>query len=66
MWWFIYWFTRLDKKDKATINLKSKDDKCSQYAVTVALNFKEIEFNLERVSNIKPFITGKEQIIHQK
>ena len=29
------------KKKKATIN-KKKDDKCSQYAVTFALNYGEI------------------------
>ena len=44
------------KKIKATINLKNKDDKCFQYAVTVALNYGEINRNLERVSNIKPFM----------
>ena len=27
-----------------------------QYTVTVALNYKEIKWNPERVSNIKPFI----------
>ena len=26
-------------KQKATINLKNKDDKCYQYALTVALNY---------------------------
>ena len=51
----MYWFSRLDKK-KATINLKHTDDKCFQYAVTVTLNYEEIKWNLERVSNIKPFI----------
>ena len=44
------------KKKKATINPKNTDDKCFQYAVTVALNYGEINWNLERVSNIKPFI----------
>ena len=30
------------KKKKATINLKHTDDKCFQYAATVALNYEEI------------------------
>ena len=41
---------------KVTINPKNKDDKCFQYAVTVLLNYGEIKWNPERVSNIKPFI----------
>ena len=44
------------KKKKATINPKNTDDKCFQYAVTVALNYEEIKWNPERVSNITPFI----------
>ena len=51
------------KKKKATIIPTNVDDKCFQYAVTVALNYEEIESHPERVSNIKPFIkniTGKE------
>ena len=44
------------KKKKSTINPKNTDDKCFQYAVTVALNYEEIESHPERVSNIKPFI----------
>ena len=44
------------KKKKATINPKNKDDKCSQYAVMVALNYGEIAAHPERVSNIEPFI----------
>ena len=31
------------KKKKATINTKNTDDKCFQYAVTVALNYEEIK-----------------------
>ena len=31
------------KKKKATINSKNTDDKCFQYAATVALNYEEIE-----------------------
>ena len=30
------------KTKKATINLKNKDDKCFQYALTVALNYEQI------------------------
>ena len=30
------------KKKKATINPKNKNDKCFQYAVTVALNYREL------------------------
>ena len=49
------------KKKKATINLKSKDDKWFQYAVMVALNYAEIESHPERFSDIKKInITGKE------
>ena len=44
------------KKKKATINPKNTDDKCFQYVVTVALNYEEIKWNSERVSNIKLFI----------
>ena len=32
------------------------DDKCFQYARTLALNYEGIKWNLEKVSNIKPFI----------
>ena len=32
------------------------DDKCFQYAATVALNYEKIKWNPERVSNSKPFI----------
>ena len=56
MWWFIYWFFRLDKKEKTTINPKNTDDKCFQYAVTVALNYGKIKWNSETISDIKPFI----------
>ena len=44
------------KKKRATINPKNEDDKCFQYAVTLALNYGEIVSHLERVSNIKSFI----------
>ena len=49
------------KKIKATINRKNTDDKCFQYAASLALNYKEIKLNPERVSNIKPFINRLEK-----
>ena len=44
------------KDKKATRNPKNNDDKCSQYALTVALNYQNIESNPQRISKIKPFI----------
>ena len=44
------------KDKKSTINPKNNDDKCFQYAVTLALNLDNIENHPERVSKIKPFI----------
>ena len=44
------------KNKKARINPKNKDDKCFQYALTVALNYKQIKNHSERISNLKPFI----------
>ena len=44
------------KNKKATINPKNNDDKCFQYALTVALNYEQINKNPQRTSNIKPFI----------
>ena len=44
------------KKKKAAINKKNEDDKCFQFAATVALNYDEIKSNPERVSNIIPYI----------
>ena len=45
-------------KDKgATTNPKNKEDnKCFQYAITVALNHQNIVNNPQRISKIKPFI----------
>ena len=40
------------KKKRATINPKNTDDKCFQYAATVALNYEEVESHPERVSSI--------------
>ena len=41
---------------RSTINPKNKDNKCCQYAVTLALNLDNIDNHLERISKIKPFI----------
>ena len=43
------------KKKNQTTNRKNRDDKCFQFAVAVALNYEEIKWNPERVSNIKTF-----------
>ena len=43
------------KDKKSTINLKN-NDKCVQYAVTLALNLDNIDNHPERISKIKPFI----------
>ena len=50
------------KKKKETVNSKNTDEKCFQYPATVALNYGKINWNPEKLSNIKPFvnITGKE------
>ena len=44
------------KCKKSTINPKNNDDKCFQYAVTLALNLDNIDNHPERISKIKPFI----------
>ena len=44
------------KNKKATINPKNKDEKCFQYALTVALNCEKIKKDPQRISKIKPFI----------
>ena len=49
------------KNKKATINPKNNDDNCFQYALTVALDYKQIKSHSERMSNIKPFT---DQIFH--
>ena len=49
------------KDKRATINPKYKEDnKCFQYAITVALNHEKIFKNLQRISKIKPFISQYE------
>ena len=44
------------KDKKSTINPENNDDKCFQYAVTLALNLDKIKKDSQRVSKIKPFI----------
>ena len=44
------------KNKKTTINPENNDDNCFQYALTNALNHKQIKSHPERISNIKPFI----------
>ena len=44
------------KDKKSTINQKNNDNKCFQYAVTLALNLHKINDHPERISKIKPFI----------
>ena len=44
------------RKEKSNNKSKSMNDKCFQYAATIALNYEEIKCNPEGVSNIKPFI----------
>ena len=44
------------KNRKATINPKNNDDKCFQYALTIALNDQNIKKDPQRITKIKPFI----------
>ena len=44
------------KDKKCTINQKYNDNKCFQYATTLALNFNNIDKHHQRISIIKPFI----------
>ena len=44
------------KNKRAIINLKNNDDNCFQYALTVALNHKQIKTHPERISKNKPCI----------
>ena len=44
------------KDKRSTINPKNKDNKCFQYAATLALNLDNIDNHPERISKIKPFI----------
>ena len=46
-----YWI----KKEKAQINWKHTEDKSFQPPITIALNYGEIKWNSEKVSNVKSF-----------
>ena len=46
----------LSNNKKSTINPKDNDDKCFQYAVTLALIQKDIVKDSQIISKIKPFI----------
>ena len=48
-----YW----TKNEKATISpINKKDNKCFQYAETVALNYEEIKKDPQRITTVKPYI----------
>ena len=49
-------FPKWLKDKKSTINPKNNDDKCFQYAITLALNLDKINRDPQRISKIKPFI----------
>ena len=47
------------KNKGVTVNPKNtKDNKCFQYAITAALNHKNIDHHPERISKLKPFINN--------
>ena len=48
-----------DWTKKSNNNPKNKDDKCFQYAATIALNYRGIKSHPERASNIMPFINKR-------
>ena len=46
------------KDKKCCVNQKNNDNKCFQYAATLALNFNNIDRDPQRISKIKPFINN--------
>ena len=46
------------KINQITTNPKNKDNEYFKYAITAALNHKEIPNNPERISKLKPFINN--------
>ena len=44
------------KNKKTAINPRNNDNKCVQYALTVALTYEKIKKNPQIISNIKLFI----------
>ena len=49
-------FPKWLKDKKSTINPKSNNHKCFQYAATLALSLDKIKKDAQRISKIKPFI----------
>ena len=47
---------RIKKQKSNNKSFNKKDNKCFQYAVTVALNYEEIKKGLQRITKIRPFI----------
>ena len=55
------------KNKKATINPKNNDDKCFQYALTVALNYQQIKKILKEYQKLNHLLKnaiGKREIFH--
>ena len=48
--------TKWLKSNKATVNPKNNDEKCFQYALTVAFNYEQIIKHSQRILKIKSFI----------
>ena len=46
------------KDKKCTINQKNNDNKCFQYAATLAININSIDKHHQRITKIKPFINN--------
>ena len=44
------------RNKQSKINPKNNDDKCSEYAITIALDHKSIDKNPQITSKIKPFL----------
>ena len=56
MWWIIYRFSWLDKKNATISPINKKYNISLEYVLTVALNYEEIKEDPQRIANIKPFI----------
>ena len=55
------------KNNNATINPKTNNDKCFQYALTVALNYQNIKIDSQRIRKTKPLhdqYNWKKLILH--
>ena len=60
-------FPKWLKNKKATINPENNDDNCFQYALTVALNYQNIEKILKKYRKLNLLlisIIGRKQILH--